>query len=254
MLAEALTQEAITLDVSVLIGLLVCSAGMGAVAVHGGMWVLKRWRGLQADRRAEHALAGMLRKGDVAREIDASAKRLEDRPASRPADQIERADTMVRARVDHMREVQSIWGSAARHKTLGQVAEIMRRSVRRAHSQTPDSGDAVFEVEGHGFTILMRGAQEADTGAIAKRLRRELARSRIDGLADNLRITASFGLAGRRKGESYTMWRARAETALKMANARGEDQIVEASFVEEVKLLPPPSIAPSPAAATAQAA
>jgi len=250
MLAEALTQETVTMDLPVLIGLLVCSAGMGAVAVHGGMWLLRRWRGAQAHKRAEHTLAGILRKGDAARDTDAGTTRVEDRPELRPANRAERADTMVRARVDHLREVQNIWGSEARQKTLGQVADIMRRSVRRADPDIPSSGDRVFEVEGDGFTILMRGAREADTGAIAKRLRRELARSRIDGLADNLRITASFGLARRRRGESYSMWRARAEAALNMANARGENQIVEASFVEEVKLLPPPS----PAVATAQAA
>lgn len=229
--------ETVSIDLDVLIGLMICSAGIGAVLVHGGLSILRRWRFAREHKRAEHSLSDKLRKGDLSRGIDVVAAR----PAFEPARALHGPETLVRARVDHMREVQRIWGSGTREQALEQVASIMRRSIRSPDRQTGLGGDIINEVKGDGFTILMRGAEEKDAGGIAKRLRKALSRSRIDSLADNLRLTASFGLAERRPGESYSMWHARAEAALNVARARGDDQIVEAAMAEEVILLPPPS-------------
>ena len=169
------------------------------------------------------------------REIDDVSER-QDRRQGHTA-----TDTLVHAKLDRMREVQQIWGQETRQNALKQVAAIMKRSVRKADAEKGTQGDIVDDIEGDGFTILVRGAEEKDASLIAKRLRSELARTPIEGLSDNIRLTASFGVASRRMGESLTAWRARAEEAVNAASAQGEDQIVEASVVEEMTLLPPPS-------------
>lgn len=238
------TGVAVTLDIVVLAGLIVCAGGLGAVALHGVHSIRRRLASARDHKQSQANLAEILRTDDFNREIDDAA----ERRALRPARSSERTDTMLRARIDHLRQVQQVWGSETRHNALEQIAAIMKRSVRRGNGET-GSGDVVNEIDGDGFTILVRNAEESEASLIAKRLRDEIARSRIDGLSDNVRVTASFGVASRRVGESFAMWRERAEAALRRAGDEGEDQIVEASVVEEVQLLGPPSPGVDPKAA-----
>jgi diguanylate cyclase (GGDEF)-like protein len=231
-------ETSVTLDAWILAGLLVAAIGLGVVGVHAVASIKCRLDEARERKRAEHTLAAMFRNDDLHKEIEDVSEQPDRRRALQPT------DTLVRGRIDHMREVQQLWGQDARRGALEQVAAIMKRSVRGG-----GEGDVVNEVEGDSFTILMRGAEEKDAGLIAKRLRRELSHARIDGLADNIRLSASFGVAERRTGESFVQWRKRAESALRTASERGEDQIVEASVVEEARMLPPPSPKAQPSAA-----
>ncbi len=234
----------VTIDLAVLAALLVCAASLGAISAHFWRRGVVAFQSACERNRSDNRLMQMLRSSEALSEVVDPDYRATPQRAGYTG----RTDAMLRARLDHMREVQQIWGTETREAALRQVAALMRNSLRSSDGIAPGERDLVSETQGDGFTILVRGAREADAAIIAQRLRRALARSRIDGLADNLRLSASFGVAGRRAGESFTMWQARAQTALGVANARGEDQIVEASVVEEMRLLPPPSppIATSP--------
>ncbi|MEO0464720.1 MAG: GGDEF domain-containing protein [Pseudomonadota bacterium] len=229
----------VSIDLAVLALIVLCAASMGAMASH----TVARLRGMCSayrERRAGNAaIKGLFRSGSFTEQCDEIA----NRPTLTPARANARPDTLLHARVDHLREVGQIWGADTRRSAIEQVADIMKRSVRGSEPSDGVYSDVVTQIRGEGFTILVRGAEEAHGGAIAKRLRRELARAQIEGLADNLRLTASFGVAGRRMGESFAAWRARAQSALDAAQSRGEDQIVEASVVEEIKLLPAPASA-----------
>ncbi|MEO1731081.1 MAG: GGDEF domain-containing protein [Pseudomonadota bacterium] len=229
------TGVAVTLDVSVLAGLMVCAGGAGAVALHGVHSVRRRISNARNKQQVQSSLANVLSSEEFNREINDVSERQDRRQ------DLGGTDTLVHAKLDRMREVQQIWGQETRQNALEQVAAIMKRSVRKADAEKGTPGDLVNDVEGDGFTILVRGAEERDASLIAKRLRSELARTPIKGLSDNIRLTASFGVASRRMGESLAAWRARAEDAVNAASAQGEDQIVEASIVEEMTLLPPPS-------------
>ena len=225
------TGVAVTLDVSVFAGLLACAVGAGAIALHG-VHSLRRRLSVARDRqRAESSLASVLSSDELNREIDDFTERQDNNGS----------ETLMRAKLDRMREVQQVWGQETRQSALEQVAAIMKRSVRKGDDKNGTLGDVVEEVQGDGFTILVRGAEEKHASLIAKRLRSELARTPIEGMSDNIRLTASFGVASRRMGESLAAWRARADEALNAASAKGEDQIVEASISEEMTLLPPPS-------------
>ena len=92
-----------------------------------------------------------------------------------------------------------------------------------------------------GFTIVAEGASESEAGDIAKRLMERLAEMPVPGAADDVRLTASIGVAERREGESDDDVRARADAARETAQADGEDRIVTASDWEEIPLLPAPA-------------
>ncbi len=237
---------AVTVDIVILSALLVCTAVLGAVGGHGVRRIMEHWQRARLRTANGEPLMKYMRNSDALRE----AAEFGARPA--PV----RVEAMLRLQLDHMREVQQIWGKNTRDNAVQQVAAIMRNSLRSGDGMSGEAGghDIVKEIRGDGFTILVPGAAEADAAIIARRLGRALSRSRIEGLADNLRLSASFGVAGRRDGESFTGWRARAQSALVSAAARGENQIVEASVVEELRLLPPPAPTPTPAPASAQAA
>jgi len=228
------SQMVVTLDIGVLAGLLICAGGAGAVALHGVHSVRRRIAHARDRKQAEVNLVNALRGNTINREINDVSERAENTHGS--------TDTLVRARIDRMREVQQIWGLETRQSALKQVAAIMKRSVRSGDEMAGRIADQVDQGEDDSFTILVRGAAEKDGSLIAKRLHQALARTPIQGLSDNIRLNASFGVASRRAGESLSKWHERAEEALSTASARDDDHIVEASECEEVKLLPPPSM------------
>lgn len=227
----------VSIDLSGLAALVVCSGLLGAVALKAVSVIAIRRRAKRDAAQSGEAFQSFLRSEEFSKRMDAVQPGQFD-----PAPFHAANDTLLRARIDHLREVGQIWGPEVRKSAVRQVAEVMRRSVRRGDAQSGLGADVIREIPGEGFTILIKGAAEEDGGRIAKRLRRDLARARIDGLADNLRLTASFGVAGRKLGESLAAWRARAENAVNVASAAGDDQIVEASIADEIKLLPPPAV------------
>ncbi|MEO0590624.1 MAG: GGDEF domain-containing protein [Pseudomonadota bacterium] len=231
------TGVAVTLDISVLVGLLAGAGGLGALTLAGSRVMRERIVARRENHRLANSIAEALHTDEFRARIDDTARRAADE-----ADRADGpADTMLRARLDHMRQVQQIWGADARQNALDQVAAIMKRSVRKGNALTGERGDIINEIDGDGFTILVRGAHENEASQIARRLREQLARTPIEGLSEDMRLTASFGVASRRIGETIATWRARAEAALSAAKAGGEDQIVEASVAEEMMLLPAPS-------------
>ncbi|MEM6856611.1 MAG: GGDEF domain-containing protein [Pseudomonadota bacterium] len=241
------TGVAVTLDLAVLTGLLAVAVALGALAVVGSRAVRQRMLAKRSSQRLDKHIAEVLHNGALERDafrtrIDDTAKSAAGKPGAVRND--EPGEVILRARVHHMNQVQQIWGPEARQSALDQVAAIMQRSLRGGDTLTGERGDIINEIEGEGFTILVHGAQENEVSEIAQRLRETLARTRIEGLSDDMRLTASFGIASRRTGDSFTAWRARAEAALSAAKANGKNQIAAASAVEEKVLLP----APAPAA------
>lgn len=139
---------------------------------------------------------------------------------------------MLRGRIDHLNQVRHIWGPETRAEAIEQVAQIMRAGVRK--------DDVITPVDDDGFVILAPGASERDAGIIAKRLREALSQKYLAGMGTGLHVTASFGVAECRDGESEAETRERADAALDAAQEAGEDQVITASEWEEVILLPAP--------------
>ena len=128
------------------------------------------------------------------------------------------------------------------------MAQVIRAGVRKGDDVTrcdksPEDG---------GFVIQAPGATEVEASAIAKRLLKTIGSTEIDAMSGDMRLSASFGVAARRIGETEDAWRARAGEALNAAIDSGEEHVVTASEWEEVMLLPAPTPSPESVADTDQ--
>ena len=148
-----------------------------------------------------------------------------------------RKTAVLSGKVDHVDHVGHVWGQETRADAIEQVAQVMRAGVRKTDFFAPSQDE--------GFTIVAEGASEIEASEIAKRLMEKLAKMPVPGVDEDLRLTASFGVAERREGEGDSELRARADAALDTARdtraGQGEDCIVAASEWEEVHFLPAPS-------------
>lgn len=149
---------------------------------------------------------------------------------------IKSSSAMLRGHIHHLAQVRTLWGPKTRAEATAQIAQVMRAGVRKT--------DMVVETEGPegegSFVILAHGASEREADGIARRLLKTLSATQIGGMGDKMRLTASFGVAGRQEGETDEEWHERARAALAAARAAGEEQIVTAGEWEDVALLPPP--------------
>jgi GGDEF domain-containing protein len=216
------------IEVPLEMAVLLCTACMVA-----GAWAGKA----RASRRPDphrHALSERL--GDLLQSeakpdiIDLAARRDAGRAGSH---------AVLQGRIDRLGTVADIWTSTTQGELRENVAAVMRAGLRR--------DDRVTLEKGAGFTITMPGIDERAAVRVADRLRRRLAQLTFPHLGNGVGVTASFGVAARRYGDTDHGVARRARRALDAALAKGEDHVVPASEIEEIMLLPAP--APSTSAA-----
>lgn len=143
---------------------------------------------------------------------------------------------VLQGRIDQFAESGADWSADTHEQVREHVAAVMRVGLRR--------DDRITLAEGDGFTILVPGADERAAVHIADRLRRKVGNLHLPQLGEDFRLTASFGVAADRFGESREGLGRRAHRALGVAVEQGNDHVVPASEIEEIMLLPAP--APSP--------
>lgn len=154
------------------------------------------------------------------------------------------SQAVLHGQLDQIAGLRSVWNPDTREQVREHVAAVMRAGLRR--------GDQVRMSDSDNFTIVIDGADERAAKRIAARLRRLLARLHLPQIGSAARLSASFGVAASGRGDAgadYLMMQAR--HALEQALNKGEGHIVSASELEEVFLLPPPSVAKPSSAASA---
>jgi diguanylate cyclase (GGDEF)-like protein len=147
---------------------------------------------------------------------------------------------VLHGRIDPFSASGGTWNSTTRDEVREHVAAVMRAGLRR--------DDRIALSGREGFTITISGADERAATRIANRLRRALAQLRLPQLGSEARLTASFGVAAERFGDGESGLDRRARQALDAALAKGSDQVVPASEIEDVILLPAPPDAAASAA------
>lgn len=210
----------------------------GALAV--GVWAGRVRANRRLDpRRAPAAdpLDELMKRENLSKAIDLAARRNAAR---------EGAQAMLHGRIDQLAQLSEVWNPATRSEVREHVAAVMRAGLRRDDRIELGSDGR----GGESFTIIIPGADERAAARIADRLRRSLAQLRLPQLGSEARLTASFGIAAERFGDGAEGLDTRARRALDAALARGADQVVPASEIEEVMLLPAPRT-PQPAASAA---
>ena len=145
---------------------------------------------------------------------------------------------VLHGRIDQLAALQPEWDAATRDAVRAHVAAVMRAGLRRGDRIALAEGTA-----GAGFTILVPGADERAAVRIAQRLRRALSALRLPQLGPAAQLTARFGVAADRPGETSEVIDQRARRALDAALAQGTDHVVPASAIEEILLLPAPTAA-----------
>ena len=222
------------IEVPLELAVLLCAAALAA-----GAWAGQARTNRRLDPRRAPAgdpLRELLKRENLAKAIDLAARRNAAREGAR---------AMLHGRIDQLAQVSEVWNPATRIEVREHIAAVMRAGLRRddrmALGTDGRGGDA--------FTIIIAGADERAAVRIADRLRRTLAQLRLPQLGSEARLTASFGIAAERFGDGADGLDTRARRALDAALARGADQVVPASEIEEVMLLPAPGTAQPTASA-----
>lgn len=157
------------------------------------------------------------------------------------------AHAVLQGRIDQFSDSREGWSPDTNEQFRKHIAAVMRVGLRGGDRIRMGGG----QVQGDGFTIFIPGADERAAVHIADRLRRKLGSVHLPQFGDEVRLTASFGVAADRFSESDEGLSRRARRALDAAMAKGMDHVVLASEIEEIMLLPAPT--PSLSAGSAAA-
>lgn len=152
---------------------------------------------------------------------------------------------LVIADIDHFKQVNDIWGHQAGDQAICAFGELIGQTIRGC--------DMAGRIGGEEFCIAVWNCEEEPAGRLAERIRKAFARHEHPQLNPELRLTASFGVAKARAGESYERLFQRADAALYKAKSAGRNCVVIFDDVAADPAIPPIS-ADEPGSPASQAA
>lgn len=141
-----------------------------------------------------------------------------------PRAQVERRPlSMIVADIDHFKKVNDIWGHQAGDQAIAGIGELIGKTVRDC--------DTAGRIGGEEFCIAVWNCPSDPAERLADRIRQAFANLKLSGLSDDIRLTASFGVATARDGETYEQLFARADTALYKAKSSGRNRVENAELL-----------------------
>lgn len=154
--------------------------------------------------------------------------------------------SIIVADIDHFKQVNDIWGHQAGDLAIANFGKLVTRMTR--------SSDLAGRIGGEEFCILVWNCHLDAAERLAERIRLAFATMVHEGISEDVRLTASFGVAGWNEGEGYGKMFARADAALYSAKSGGRDRVVselERAGSSPVKakenILPPVALPPAKA-------
>ena len=126
--------------------------------------------------------------------------------------------SLVVADIDHFKAVNDVWGHQVGDKAIAAFGKVIEQTIR--------DNDIAGRIGGEEFCVLAWNCGGDAAVAMAERIRKGFAETRVDGMPADHRLTASFGVAGRREGEGYGKVFARADAALYSAKQEGRNRTV----------------------------
>ncbi len=128
--------------------------------------------------------------------------------------------SLVVADIDHFKQVNDIWGHQAGDHAISSFGELIQSMVRGC--------DKAGRIGGEEFCIAVWNCENEPAERLAERIRLALSRLQHSGINEDIRLTASFGLATARDGETYEQLFARADEALYKAKSAGRNRVENA--------------------------
>ncbi|MEO5829266.1 MAG: diguanylate cyclase [Rhodanobacter sp.] len=116
--------------------------------------------------------------------------------------------------IDHFKQVNDAHGHGAGDMVLSAVAQILRLATRES--------DVVGRLGGEEFLIICRHSEREAGMASARKLRAAIEQHGFSGVG---RVTASFGVAVYRDGDTVTSLLGRADAALYCAKDNGRNRV-----------------------------
>ena len=193
-----------------LIGLVLGVKGVTTAMVLIGATIAE-WTTALRESSERDALTGLHNRGSFEQSMRSLLPRAqtERRPLS-----------LVVADIDHFKQVNDIWGHQAGDLAISGFGELIAKMVRGC--------DTAGRIGGEEFCIAVWNCENAPAERLAERVRLAFAQLEHTGLNDDIRLTASFGVATAREGETYEQLFARADAALYQAKSSGRNRVENA--------------------------
>lgn len=124
--------------------------------------------------------------------------------------------------IDHFKNVNDTWGHIAGDRVLKQVAKIIRKEIR--------GSDSVIRSGGEEFVVFMPQTDLEGALLAAEKVRLALENQPHPNVG---KVTASFGVAEKRKEETQLQWYKRVDDALYRAKEAGRNRVASADDLKE---------------------
>lgn len=125
--------------------------------------------------------------------------------------------------IDHFKNVNDTWGHIAGDRVLKEVAKIIRKEIRES--------DNVIRSGGEEFVVFMPRTDLKGALLAAEKLRLALENQPHPNVG---KVTASFGVAEKRKEETQLQWYKRVDDALYRAKEAGRNRVASAEDLKEI--------------------
>ncbi|MEP2990756.1 MAG: GGDEF domain-containing protein [Parasphingorhabdus sp.] len=144
-----------------------------------------------------------------------------------------RSLSLVVADIDHFKKVNDIWGHQAGDQAIASIGKLIAKTVRDC--------DTAGRIGGEEFCIAVWNCPNDPAARLAERIRQAFANLKHSGLSDDIRLTASFGVATAYDGETYEQLFARADAALYKAKSSGRNRVENAEEPRLEEAMPEPN-------------
>ena len=129
-----------------------------------------------------------------------------------------RSLSLVVADIDHFKQVNDIWGHQAGDKAISEFGALIQTMIRNC--------DVAARIGGEEFCVAVWDCESGPAGRLADRIRQAFVALKHEGINEDVRLTASFGVAQAKAGENYEALFKRADAALYKAKRAGRDRVV----------------------------
>jgi diguanylate cyclase len=120
--------------------------------------------------------------------------------------------------IDHFKRINDTYGHLAGDRALQFFSRIASDSIRKS--------DRIGRYGGEEFLVVLVGASLAEAKGGLERVRNNLAASKWDAIADDLRVTITIGATQHVPGETADAVIMRADMALYLGKESGRDRVV----------------------------